>query len=131
MLLVDTTVWVDYFLGSTTLEAHYLTTAILERKNICLCGAVLTEILQGISNSKEYNRILSMLRPLIFIEMTQETFILSANIYRKLRMRGFTIRKTIDCMIAAVALENNIPLLHHDRDFDPIERYCQLEVIKF
>ena len=62
--------------------------------------------------------------------MSKETYIHAAEIYRFLRLRGITIRKTLDCMIAAVAIENNIPLLHHDRDFDPIEKYCRLQVVK-
>jgi len=128
MLLVDTTVWIDYFVDRTTPEVTHLIAAVVQRENICLCGVVVTEILQGISNLKEYHQVSSVLQNLIFLNMSWETHVAAAEIYRTLRRRGITIRKTIDCMIAAVALENDIPLLHRDRDFDPIKKYCGLKI---
>ena len=130
MFLVDTTVWIDYFSGKETPQVAYLITAISQHENICLCSVVLTEILQGISNNKEYEMTLQALSALILLPMTQATFILAANIYRSLRARGVTIRKTIDCLIAAVCIENNIPFLHSNRDFDPIEKYCKLKIAR-
>jgi predicted nucleic acid-binding protein len=84
--------------------------------------------LQRIFNLKEYHQVSSVLQNLIFLNMSWETHVAAAEIYRTLRRRGITIRKTIDCMIAAVALENDIPLLHRDRDFDPIKKYCGLKI---
>ena len=129
MILVDTTIWVDFFKGQDTAHVTYLRNIIIQGIDLCLCGIVLTEILQGIKNKKEHHQIEDILTSLIFLEMKRSTFELAADMFRILRKRGITIRKTLDCMIAAVAIENNIPLIHNDRDFDPIEKYCGLQVI--
>ena len=62
--------------------------------------------------------------------MRRQTFLAAADMYRSLRRRGITIRKSVDCMIAAVAIEHDLPLLHNDRDFDPMEAHCGLKVVK-
>lgn len=129
MILVDTTVWIDFFANRDTSQVSTLINQLENNNNLCLCGVILNEILQGIKNSNEYRRVEHMMNSLLFIDMTKETFILSAEIYRKLRTQGITIRKTLDCMIAAVAIENKIPLLHNDRDFDPIQKYLGLKVV--
>ena len=61
--------------------------------------------------------------------MDRHTFVKAAHLYRSLRRRGITIRKPLDCMIAAVAIEHSIPLLHNDKDFEPIEKFCGLLVL--
>ena len=103
--------------------------AIQHHQEIIICGVILTEILQGISDTKEYKVVSASLAPFSFVEMTRETFILAADIFRKLRKKWITIRKTVDCLIAAVAIENNFLLLHHDKDFIPIEKYCDLKTL--
>lgn len=130
MFLVDTTVWIDFFANKSTPQVNYLTDAISQRQDILLCGVILTEILQGISNPKQYQQTLSAMETLILLPMPRSIFIGAANIYRNLRAKGITVRKTIDCLIAAVALENDIPLLHCDRDFDLIEKHHHLKIIK-
>jgi predicted nucleic acid-binding protein len=62
--------------------------------------------------------------------MDRRTFEMAADIYRILRKKGVTVRKPVDCMIASVAIEQSIPLLHNDRDFDPVEKHCGLEVLR-
>ncbi len=62
--------------------------------------------------------------------MHRGTFLAAADIYRSLRRKGITVRKSVDCMIAAVAIEFDLPLLHNDRDFDPIEAHCGLRAVK-
>jgi predicted nucleic acid-binding protein len=128
MLMVDTTVWIDFFGGKETPEVTTLEDFIKEGSDICICGIILTEVLQGIRNDKEYRKILSRFDPLIFLPMNRSTYVKSAEIYRDLRRKGVTIRKSVDCMIAAAAIEQNIPLLHNDRDFDLIEKHCGLKV---
>ncbi|NVL92915.1 MAG: PIN domain-containing protein, partial [Desulfobacterales bacterium] len=66
---------------------------------------------------------------LIFLPMPYTIFLRSAEIYRTLRKKGITIRKSIDCMIASVALENDIPILHNDKDFSPIEKHFGLKTL--
>ena len=62
--------------------------------------------------------------------MNQHTFVKAAELYRIVRHKGITIRNTVDCMIAAVAIEHDIPLLHNDRDFNPLAEYCGLKILK-
>ena len=129
MTLVDTSVWIDIFSGRNTAHVAMLESLIERREDICLCGVVLTEVLQGIRNDKEYKKTESVLSDLIFFPMTYETFLLAANIYRTLRVKGVTIRNSVDCMIAAVCIENNMRLLHNDKDFDQIAEHFDLSVV--
>ncbi len=130
MMLIDTTVWVDLFGGLGASQVAILESLIEEREDLCLCGVILTEVLQGIRDDREYKKTKSILSDLIFFPMTYETFLMAANIYRTLRARGITIRKSIDCMIAAVCIENNVRLLHNDRDFDLIAQHFDLQVFE-
>lgn len=129
MVLVDTTVWIDFFAGQTLTHIETFESLLEQEEDICICGIILTEVLQGIRKETEFKKTKNLFNSLIFLPMSYSTFLQSAEIYRKLRQRGITIRKSIDCMIASVALENNIPLLHNDKDFLPIERYCKLKVL--
>ena len=88
---------------------------------------ILTEVLQGIREDSEFNRTQDLLGNLVFLPMQYYVFLRSAEIYRNLRRKGITIRKPVDCMIAAVAIENDIPLLHNDKDFIPIEKHFGLK----
>jgi len=127
MVLVDTTVWIDFFSARSYIHVQTLETLITNREDICICGIVLTEVLQGIRKDSEFNRTRDLFANLIFLPMQYSIFLRSAEIYRNLRRKGITIRKPVDCMIAAVAIENDIALLHNDRDFIPIEKYFGLK----
>lgn len=129
MLLVDTTVWIDFFASREQPHVHLLEDAFLRDEDICVCGVILTEVLQGIRENKDYKKTRKHFEALIFLPMTLETFISSADIYRRLRQRGITIRNAVDCMIAAVAIEHDVPLLHNDSDFEPIAQYCGLRAV--
>jgi len=129
MVLVDTTVWIDFFAGQTLTHIETFESLLGQEEDICICGIILTEVLQGIRKETEFKKTKNLFNSLIFLPMSYSTFLQSVEIYRKLRQRGITIRKPIDCMIASVALENNISLLHNDKDFLPIERYCKLKVL--
>jgi len=127
MVLVDTTVWIDFF-SSNPAGPHVtaLEKLIEDREDICLCGVILAELLQGIRDDFEYQQTRSLLARLIFLPMDYAVYVRSAEIYRDLRRRGITIRKSLDCMIAAVAIEHDVQLLHNDKDFIPIEKFCGL-----
>jgi predicted nucleic acid-binding protein len=88
------------------------------------------EVLQGIRDDKEYANALASFDSFILLPMTQPTFIKAAELYRILRRRGLTICNAVDCMIAAVALEHDVPLLHNDRDFDAIESLGILKIVE-
>jgi hypothetical protein len=130
MVLVDTTVWIDFFAAKSTPEVAELEQLLNEEEDICTCGIILTEVLQGIREDEDYRRTLSRFDTFLFLPMNRQAFVRAAQLYRSLRRRGITIRKPIDCMIASVAIEHNIPLLHNDRDFDPIETHCGLKVVR-
>jgi len=129
MTVVDTSVWIDLFANRGSPQVRVLESLIERREDICVCGIILTEVLQGIRDEKEYSDTKSMLANLIFLPMTRETFLLAASIYRSLRARGITIRNSVGCMIAAVCIENKVQLLHNDRDFDLLAAHFDLQVV--
>jgi len=128
MVLVDTTVWIDFFADRSESHVAALEELIENEEDLCLCGIILAEVLQGIRSNEDYGRTKAYLGDLVFLPMQQATFIRAAEIYRSLRKRGVTIRKPVDCMIASVAIEHDIPLLHNDRDFDYMAKYSNLRV---
>jgi len=130
MVLVDTTVWIDLFRGKPTPEVGELERLLHDGEDICTCGVILTEVLQGIRDDADYRRTLARFEAFLLLPINRRTFLAAADIYRSLRRRGVTIRKSVDCMIAAVAMEHNAAILHHDRDFDPIETHCGLQVVR-
>ena len=129
MTLVDTGVWIDYFKGRTYPEVVYLSTAIEHDEDICLSGIIFTEILQGIISEKEYRTVKSYLESLIFLSMPQEAYELAATIYRSARQNGYTIRNTVDCLIAACAIFHKVHLLQNDKDYQTIKRFSELKLI--
>ena len=128
--IVDTTVWIDFFRGNNTPETEMLQYMLNAGEDICICGVILTEVLQGIREDADYTGVTSRFESFLFLPMHHRTFANAAQLYRTLRRRCITIRNAVDCMIAAVAIEHDIPLLHHDRDFGPMAEHCGLKVIK-
>ena len=129
MVIVDTTVWVDYFQGVENPETDWLNTE-LDRQRLGLTDIILCEVLQGVRDdvaAKDVER--SLLRLVVFetggVILARE----AARNYRLLRSRGHTVRKTIDCLIATFCLREQHSLLHRDRDFDAFERLLSLSVI--
>ena len=129
MILVDTSVWIDFFAGRDLPHVSTLEQFILANENLALCGIILTEILQGIGDDATYRRVRRDLSPLIMLPMPQAVFIKAADIYRELRKQGITIRKTNDCIIAATAIEHQCALLQRDKDFPQIAEHFPLKVI--
>jgi predicted nucleic acid-binding protein len=128
MVLVDTTVWIDFFADHSEPHVAALQELIENEEDLCLCGVILAEVLQGIRSDADYIETKDYLDDLIFLPMRQSTFLRAAELYRYLRKRGITIRKPVDCMIASVAIEHDIRLLHNDRDFDYIAKHSKLRV---
>ena len=126
MVLVDTTVWIDFFAGRNEPHVIKFQDFIEKEEDLSLCGVILTEVLQGIRSDTDYKKIKQYLTDLIVLPMRQATFLRAAEIYRSLRKKGVTIRKPVDCMIASVALEYDVCLLHNDRDFDQIAKHTKL-----
>ena len=129
MVIVDTTVWVDYFQGAQNPETDWLNTE-LDRQRLGLTDMILCELLQGVRDdvvAKEVERRLLKLE--VFetggVALARE----GAQNCRALRSQGHTVRKTIDCLIATFCLREQHSLLHRDRDFDPFEKFLELSVI--
>lgn len=130
MILVDTSVWIDFFAGRDLPHVATLEHLILDNQDLALCGIILTEILQGIADDTTYRRVRRYLGPLLMLPMPETVFVRAADIYRTLRKRGITIRKSNDCIIAATTLEHHCQLLHNDKDFAPIAKHFPLKVVK-
>lgn len=126
-MLVDTSVWIDFFANRDTSQVDALEHAIVTGADIALCGIILTEILQGIRDDRQYAQVRQRLTPVLMLPITQPTFVAAADLYRQLRKRGLIIRKTNDCIIAATAIEHGLSLLHNDRDFDLIAAHSRLQ----
>lgn len=130
-MLVDTSVWIDFFNGYDSREAMRLAEAIAEGDSISVPGIVLTEILLGLRDDAEAARIADLLGA--FDEIagpTRTDYAEAARIYRVCRLRGFTIRSTIDCLIAHLSLRDGIPLLTKDRDFKAIAQCLPLQLLE-
>jgi predicted nucleic acid-binding protein len=128
MVLVDTTVWVDFFTDRKEPHVATLQELIENEEDLSLCGVILTEVLQGIRSDGDFIKIKEYLGDLIFLPMRQATFLRAAEVYRSLRKKGITIRKPVGCMIASVAIEYDIHLLHNDRDFEHIAKHSKLRL---
>ncbi len=129
-VLVDTTVWIDFFAGRDEPHVARLEELIQADEDLCLCGVILTEVLQGIRSDAAYRKTKDYLNDLLLMPMRQATFVRAAEIYRSLRKKGVTVRKPVDCMIAAVAIECDLRLLHNDRDFDQIAEHSKLKTLR-
>jgi len=129
MILVDSSVWIDYFNGKITKQTNLLD-SFLGSELIVIGDLILTEVLQGFQQDRDFKKAKELLDSLIFREMLgRELAIKSAENYRILRKKGVTVRKTIDVIIATFCITNNLPLLHSDRDFSPMEKHLKLKVI--
>jgi predicted nucleic acid-binding protein len=129
MILVDSSVWVGYFNGAKTPQTDWLDSS-LGNRSIIMGDLIMTEVLQGFHRDKEFRLARDLLLELPFMEMGGRALALeSAENYRYLRRRGVTVRKTIDVMIGTFCIHYSLPLLHDDRDFDPMSEFLGLKTI--
>ena len=130
MIVVDTSVWIDYFNGVASPHTDLLD-QLLSRERLVIGDIILTEVLQGFRHDTDFRQAQALLDTLEFRPMLgREIALLSAKNYRKLRRAGVTVRKTIDVMIGSFCVQNHHRLLHSDRDFDPIEKHLGLRVLR-
>jgi predicted nucleic acid-binding protein len=122
-ILVDTSIWIAILRGEIKVER-------MSYRSFVTCGPVVQEVLQGFDEDPTSLRYadLFMKVPRLSDPLPSELFIAAAEIYRQGRRRGLTIRSTIDCLIAAIALDNGVTLWHRDRDFDNIAQFTNLKV---
>jgi len=119
--LFDTSVWIDFFAGRNSKEVELLTRFLEDDIPVFTCPVIIQEILQGIKNENTFQQIKESLLALTVLTVNPtEAAIGAAQIYRQLRKKGITIRKSNDCLIAFYALKNGAEVVHRDRDFDLI-----------
>jgi predicted nucleic acid-binding protein len=130
MVIVDTTVWIDYFRGVQNPQSFWLETEA-QRKRLGLTDLILSEVLQGIREDQEFLRVQAeMLKFEVFVTGGIDLAVGAAENFRKLRKKGFTIRRIADCWIATFCIREGHELLHRDRDFDPFESELGLRVVR-
>jgi predicted nucleic acid-binding protein len=126
VILVDSSVWIDYFRGSASPETEKLD-ALLGTEPVSTGDLILTEVLQGFVSDRDFNQAKKLLSALTIVEMVgQDIAIQAARNFRTLRARGITVRKTIDTLIATRCIESGLTLLYSDRDFDPFVEHLGL-----
>ena len=129
MLVIDSTVWIDYFNGQTNPETDYLD-RVMSREMILVGDLILAEVLQGFRSDSDYQQALEALSRFEQGQMlNRDLAIQSASNYRALRKSGVTVRKTIDCLIATFCIAHGHRLLHKDSDFDGFEKHLGFEVV--
>ena len=129
MVIVDTTVWVDYLNGVAAPQTDWLDHE-LERQRLGLIDLILCEVLQGVRDERQADEVRrQLMRFEVFTTGGIGLAVEAAKNYRRLRAKSFTVRKTLDVWIATFCLLNDHALLHNDRDFDPFEKYLGLQAI--
>lgn len=120
-VLVDTSAWVEFFNGTDSPESEAITTLLQGDDDVCTCGVVVAELLQGLRRDQQRKRIEEFFGEMTFLAASGiATYVRSADLYRGLRRKGITVRSTIDCLIAVLAEENGCLVLARDRDLSAI-----------
>lgn len=128
MILVDSSVWVDYFRAADTPQVAMLD-AYLGRTPLAVGDLIAAEVLQGVRNARDFKRVKKALDAFEHIDLVgYELAVRASQNFRVLRDRGVTIRKTIDTLIATYCIEHGLTLLHADRDFAPFVSHLGLKV---
>ena len=129
MIVVDTSVWIDYLRGARAPHAAELDRLLEQDAGIALTDVVLAELLQGAPSAREATVLERRLLAFDVLRLeTIEDFTRAAALYRAARSQGHTIRRTLDCLIASVCVREDLPLLHHDADFDRLAATTALRV---
>jgi hypothetical protein len=129
LILVDSSVWIDYFKGTITAQTEKLD-SLLGHEPLAIGDLILTEVLQGFAGEADFNQARKMLTSLVVVELGgKEIAIQAAKNFRTLRHLGVTVRKTIDTLIATRCIESGYDLLHSDMDFDPFAKHLGLRVV--
>ena len=126
MILVDSSVWIDYFRGTATPQAERLD-ALLGHEPLIVGDLILAEVLQGFGSERDFNQARKLLTSLDVVSVVNpEIAIQAAKNFRTLRAMGITVRKTIDTLIATRCIQSGFALLYSDRDFDPFVQHLEL-----
>ena len=127
MIVVDSSVWIDYFTGKKTPGAEQLD-FLLGEELVAIGDLILIEVLQGFRADNDFRQARKLLLSLTVVNMLDTNIALkTAANFRRLRKKGITVRKTIDAIIATYCIENKLPLLHSDKDFQPFHKHLKLK----
>jgi predicted nucleic acid-binding protein len=120
-VLIDSSAWVEFLNGSPSPTADEVSQLLGDEAEICTCGLVVTEVLQGLRRESGYPKVVGLFADLTFLDAAGlTTYVRAAEVYRELRRRGITVRSTIDCLIAILAEEQRCVVLARDRDLETI-----------
>lgn len=126
MILVDSSVWIDYFRGALTPQTEKLD-SLLGVDPVATGDLILTEVLQGFVSNRDFNQARKLMASLVIVDLAGQSIVVqAARNLRVLRSLGVTVRKTIDTVIATRCIESGLPLLYSDRDFDPFVEHLGL-----
>ncbi|MBK7744602.1 MAG: PIN domain nuclease [Betaproteobacteria bacterium] len=129
MIVVDSSVWIDYFRGRATPQVETLD-ALLGVEPVATGDLMLTEVLQGFASDRDFNQARKLLTSLVIVDLAGPSIaVKAAENFRALRRLGISVRKTIDTVIATHCIENRLPLLYSDRDFDPFVEHLGLRAV--
>lgn len=128
-LIFDTTVWIEFLGNKSTPGANLLTAYIQNENQVFLLPTIIQEVLQGIREDSQYKKVKDSFSYFTVLQMPPvQASVGAADLYRMLRKKGVTIRKSNDCLIAYYAIEFEIPLVHVDSDFDLIGGHSDLKI---
>jgi hypothetical protein len=130
MLLIDTSIWIGVFRDQSGQVRQQLESLIANRQ-VLLTRFTQLELLQGSLNEQEWTLLSTYLETQDYVELTSQSWQAAARIYYDLRRQGLTVRSPIDCCIAQAAMENNLLLIHNDRDFETIAQVRSLQHLRF
>ena len=129
MILVDTSVWIDYLRDTSTAPVTRLR-GLIGQEELLVGDLILCEVLQGVGSSAQARRIEAALREFELVSLSDpDLAVAAAENYRLLRGRGITVRTTVDLLIGTFCIERGHSLLHADRDFEPMERFLGLQTV--
>lgn len=129
-VLIDTSVWIDFFKGSVNIQTSILNEYLEKESPVFICPLIIQEILQGIRSDDDYRKVKSNILNLdILLIDPVESSVGAADLYRMLRKKGVTIKKSNDCMIAYYSIYFGIYLLHNDKDFNLIAEKTSLKIM--
>ena len=130
-LIFDTSVWIDFLRNKSNPPSNLLTSYIEKNDQVLLIPTILQEVLQGIRDDAQYQHIKEILSYFTTLQLPPiQAAVGAAELYRSLRKKGLTIRKSNDCLIAFYAIEFSTPLVHLDNDFDLISKHTKLKTWK-
>lgn len=129
MILVDSSVWIDYFRGTATPQSDRLH-GLLSTELVAIGDLILAELLQGFDSERDFNKARQLLSPLHQVTIGGcDIAVQAARNFRTLRGLGITVRKTVDTLIATRCIESDLLLLHSDRDFEPFVQHLGLRIV--